>query len=65
MIDTLKNKVQHLNRKKIWTTEEIGEYQEYLLTNMKVISKREYNKLSKNDKKETNYLVRGKPMLLI
>eukprot|EP01050_Picozoa_sp_SAG11_P065319 SAG11_NODE_45453_length_144_cov_619.000000_1_plen_47_part_11 len=32
---------------------------------MKVISKREYNKLSKNDKKETNYLVRGKPMLLI
>ena len=78
MIDKLKNKVQHLNRKKIWTTEEIGEYQEYLLTtlykhypvrndfhDMKVISKREYNKLSNNDKKETNFLVRGKPMLLI
>ena len=78
MVDELKKRVQHLNRKKVWTTEDIGAYQEYLLTtlykhypvrndfhDMKVISKREYNKLSKNDKKETNYLVRGKPMLLI
>ena len=56
---------QHLNRKKVWATEDIGAYQEYLLTtlykhypvrndfhDMKVISKREYNKLSNDDKKK-------------
>ena len=78
MIEKLKDNVKHLNRKKDWTTEDIGNYQEYLITtlykhypvrndfhDMKVISKRDYNKLSKEDKKKSNFLVRSNPMLLI
>ena len=32
---------------------------------MKVITKREYNKLSDSEKKQSNFIVLGNPMLLI
>ena len=72
MVDKLSNNVKHLKKKSEWSIDDLNKYQEHLLTllykyypvrndfhDMKILSKREYNKL-KN--KKNNYLVLGSPM---
>ena len=78
MSDDLGESINHLKKKEEWTKNDLRDYQNYLITqlykhypvrndfhDMKVVSKREYNKLTESDKKSSNYVVEGRPMLLI
>ena len=78
MAENLKEKAKHLKKKIEWTSEDQLIFQDHVITtlykhypvrndfhDMKVITKREYNKLSDSEKKQSNFIVLGNPMLLI
>eukprot|EP01051_Picozoa_sp_SAG22_P004968 SAG22_NODE_282_length_13050_cov_37.625125_10_plen_230_part_00 len=78
MSDELGESTKHLRKKKEWSKDELLQFQDYLITQLykhypvrndfhdtKVVSKRDYNKLSESDKKSNNFVVNGRPMLLI
>ena len=78
MADTLTYTTKHLKKKSEWTKDELLEFQDHVITQLykhypvrndyhdtKIISKREYNRLKDIDKKSTNYVVLGRPMMLI
>ena len=78
MSDDLGESTKHLKREKEWSDEELLQFQDYLITQLykhypvrndfhdtKVVSKREYNKLADIEKKNNNFVVDSRPMLLI
>ena len=78
MADDLTESTKHLKKKGEWTKDELLEFQDHVITQLykhypvrndyhdtKIISKREYNTLKDNDKKSSNYVVLGRPMMLI
>ena len=78
MADNLTDKTKHLRKKSEWSKDELLEFQDHVITQLykhypvrndyhdtKIISKREYNTLKDNDKKSSNYVVLGRPMMLI